>query len=147
MVTEAAEKLKIMPKDEFIDLLERSGVTMRDPKPTTKPVPSPDIYERHPAMLSWPRDKISHGVVEILSDCAADVMRDKGIFAFNRYIECSQEHGYNCVVFQIETNDVHVISELNDDLAKLIVSRGIAGLSAFAMFERGSAPFYSTVGL
>ncbi len=115
--------------------------------PTVKPIPSSDIYERHPAMLSWPRDKISNGVVEILSDCAADVMRDKGIFAFNRYIECSQEHGYNCVVFQIETNDVHVISELNDDLAKLIVNRGITGLSAFAMFERGSAPFYSTAGL
>lgn len=115
--------------------------------PTVKPVPSPDIYERHPAMLSWPRDKISNGVVEILSDCAADVMRDKGIFAFNRYIECSQEHGYNCVVFQVESSEAYSIGDLNNDLAELIVNRGIAGLSAFAMFERGSAPFYSTVGI
>lgn len=51
------------------------------------------------------------------------------------------------MVFQVETNDAYVISELNDNLAKLIVNRGIAGLSAFAMFERGRAPFYSTVGL
>lgn len=120
---------------------------MREPKPTTKPVPSPDIYERHPAMLSWPRDKISNGVVEILSDCAADVMRDKGILSFNRHVECSQEHGYNCVVFQVEVNDAHVISELNDNLAELIVNRGIAGFSAFAMFERGCAPLYLTVGV
>ncbi|BBV04018.1 hypothetical protein [Providencia rettgeri] len=115
--------------------------------PTVKPVPSPDIYERHPAMLSWPRDKISHGVVEILSDCAADVMRDKGILAFNRHIECSQEHGYNCVVFQVEPSEAYSIGDLNNDLAELIVNRGIAGLSAFAMFERGCSPFYSTVGL
>ncbi|EJD6476712.1 hypothetical protein ACUU3R_004098 [Providencia rettgeri] len=120
---------------------------MREPNPTTKPVPSPDIYERHPAMLSWPRDKISHGVVEILSDCAADVMRDKGIFAFNRHIECSQEHRYNCVVFQVETSEACSIGDLNNDLAELIVSRGLAGLSAFAMFESGSAPFYSKVGI
>lgn len=42
MVWEAAEKLKTMPKDEFIDLLERSGVAMREPKPTTKPVTTDD---------------------------------------------------------------------------------------------------------
>jgi len=42
MVREAAGKLKTMPKDEFIDLLKRSGVTMRESKPTTKPVPNDD---------------------------------------------------------------------------------------------------------
>ncbi|WP_144141772.1 hypothetical protein [Providencia rettgeri] len=90
---------------------------------------------------------IEGSVIEILSDCAKDVMRNNGVMAFNQRIECDEDHGSQCILFQVEPSEAYSIGVLNNDLAELIVNRGIAGLSAFAMFERGSAPFYSTVGL
>ncbi|MEM0637295.1 hypothetical protein [Providencia rettgeri] len=172
---------------------------MREPKPTTKPVPSFDIKDgvsyfcpecsvrkqREKSQLQVVKEAlqllhrmsteelvatltkagliekdgcdynyvenqdvaIEGSVIEILSDCAKNVMRNNGVTAFNQRVECDEEHGSQCILFQVETSEACSIGDLNNDLAELIVSRGLAGLSAFAMFERGCAPFYSTVGL
>ncbi|MEY0302632.1 hypothetical protein AB7W11_12020 [Providencia manganoxydans] len=124
MVTEAAEKLKTMPKDEFIDLLERSGVTMREPKPTTKPVPSSDIQH-----VNIPVDHVANSMSVLISVCD-----HYGLLTDDVNIHVSKDVDVGLVIIATaKGKNLDEISSMNDYLFERLYERDV-DLSVLVVF-------------
>lgn len=124
MVWEAAEKLKTMPKDEFIDLLERSGVTMREPKPTTKPVPSSDIQH-----VNIPVDHVANSMSVLISVCDHyGLLTD----AVNIHVSKDVDVGL-VIIATAKGKNLDEISSMNDYLFERLYERDV-DLSVLVVF-------------
>ncbi|EPI2106703.1 hypothetical protein ACS5F0_002481 [Providencia rettgeri] len=124
MVREAAGKLKAMPKDEFIDLLKRSGVTMREPKPTTKPVPSPDIQD-----VNIPVDHVANSMSVLISVC-----EHFGLLTGAVNINVSKDVDVGLVIIATaKGKNLDEISSMNDYLFERLYERDV-DLSVLVVF-------------
>ncbi|WP_275075008.1 hypothetical protein [Providencia rettgeri] len=124
MVWEAAEKLKTMPKDEFIDLLERSGVTMREPKPTTKHVPSSDIQH-----VNIPVDHVANSISVLISVC-----EHFGLLTGAVNINVSKDVDVGLVIIATaKGKNLDEISSMNDYLFERLYERDV-DLSVLVVF-------------
>lgn len=124
MVREAAGKLKTMPKDEFIDLLKRSGVTMREPKPTTKPVPSSDIQD-----VNIPVDHVANSISALISVC-----EHYGLLTDAININVSKDVDVGLVIIATaKGKNLDEISSMNDYLFERLYERDV-DLSVLVVF-------------
>ncbi|EMT6577428.1 hypothetical protein MKT60_000490 [Providencia rettgeri] len=124
MVREAAEKLKTMPKDEFIDLLKRSGVTMRELKPTTKPVPSSDIQH-----VNIPVDHVANSISVLISVC-----EHFGLLTGAVNINVSKDVDVGLVIIATaKGKNLDEISSMNDYLFERLYERDV-DLSVLVVF-------------